>query len=286
MKISPRTPGSILPIACALLAVLVLVGAGMYFLGRRSKNTVPVTTAAGAGQTAPASTDSMASAPTRTGERHLAPHDTFYLLQYVSVKTPTGIIGFEPGQEVHLVEVKRAERKLVVGDGQAQVEVGPEQLTNDMDIAALVRQKDQANQAKVAQYVASEQKAYDDAQRTAAETTEKAADKINQQQQQAAQREADKVAANNASQKATDANAGNASGASSVGGDSKLDEPAVPVGGTSGGYGYAGSAYYGSPYSYFGGASTATSAPATAPAATGGAGAAAANPASVGAGRR
>lgn len=282
MKISPQDSGSTSSVAVAVLALVVLVGAGMFFLGRRTPAVMPGPAPA-ADRTAQAKVDGTAPA-TKSDGRHLAPHDTFYLLQYVSVKTPTGVIGFEPGQEVHLIEVKHAERKLVVADGEAQVEVGPEQLTNDLDIAALVRRKDQANQAKVDEYVSAERKAYDDAQRMAAENTEKAADKINQQQQQAAAQEQAKVAANNAYHDAHAANDndGRTNNSSTVGGGSKLDEPPVQVGGTYGGYGYAGSSSYGSPYSYFNG-STATTA---APAVTGNAGAAT-NPAAVGsAGRR
>ncbi len=165
-------------------------------------------------------------ATTSQNGHHLAPHDTFYLLQYVSVKTPNGVTGFEPGQQVHLVEVHRPTQTLVVADGEAQVEVSPDKLTNDMDIAALVRQKDQANQAKIAAYVQAEQKAYDDAKRTAAIATDKDMAKVNKEE-----RDASVVNGN----------------------DSKLNQPAVEVAGGSGygGYGYAGSASYGSPYSYF-----------------------------------
>ncbi len=273
---SSASRGWILP----LLAVIVLVGAVMYFLGRRAPSAPP-----GTGQTARATLDAAggpgtaaADAPARPAGRRFAPHDTFYLLQYVSTKTPTGVIGFEPGREVHLVEAHQPTQTLVVGDGEAQVEVGPDKLTNDLDIADLVRQKDQASQAKIAAYLQAEQQAYNDAQRAAADKFEKAADKLNQAQQQ----QAAKVAAanNNHRPNATPSGSpGNAADNSPVGSTgTKLDEPAVPVGGTSG-YGYAGSAYYGSPYSYFNGSSAGVAAP------TGGTGSRGANPATVGTAR-
>ncbi len=229
-----------------MLVLIIAVGAGMYFLGHRSRAS-----AQGEGQTAQATLGGAApaagtplGATTSQSGRHLAPHDTFYLLQYVSAKTPTGVIGFEPGQPVHLVEVHRPTQTLVVADGEAQVEVGPDKLTNDMDIAALVRQKDQANQAKIAAYVQAEQKAYDDAKRSAAIATDKDMAKVNKEE-----REASVVNGN----------------------DSKLNQPAVEVGGGSGygGYGYAGSASYGSPYSYFSAPAAATARGTTNPATVG-----------------
>ncbi len=244
MTTPPENSSSLVPRGGALLLLILAIGAGTYLLGRHSHAAPPP----GDGQTAPV------GAATSSGGHHLAPHDTFYLLQYVAAKTPTGVVGFEPGQAVHLVEVHRPTRTLVVGDGQAQVEVGPDQLTNDMDIAALVRQKDQANQAKIAAYVQAEQKAYDNAQRTAAVDTAKDIEKVNKQE-----RESSVVNSN----------------------DSKLSQNPVEVAGTSGyggyGYGNAGSSSYGSPYSYFSGGATTTTGTTTgttttmgtAPAATG-----------------
>lgn len=204
------------------------------------------------GQSAQAALDAASpkqEATNASSKQHLAPHDTFYLLEYVSAKTATGVVGFEPGQEVHLVAVHPATRTLLVTDGKAQVEVGPDKLTNDQDIAAMVRQKDQANQSKVVAYVQAQQQAYDEAQRSAAVSTAKDIDKINQQQRAA-------------------------STVSSA--DSSLNQPAVAVAGS---YGSVGSATYGSPYSYFSGGTAVTgsaaatsAAPATAPATTGTAG--------------
>ncbi len=253
MTTPPEDSRSLVPRGGALLLLVVAVGAGMYFLGHRSRASAQSegqTAQAALGDAAPAAGSPVGAATSKSG-RHLAPHDTFYLLQYVSAKTPTGVIGFEPGQPVHLVEVHRPTRTLVVADGEAQVEVGPDKLTNDMDIAALVRQKDQANQAQIAAYVQAEQKAYDDANRAAALNTDKDMAKVNKEE-----RDASVVS----------------------GKDSALNQPAVTVdgGSGSGGYGYAGSASYGSPYSYFSGGATSTGSAtgtarggATSPAATG-----------------
>ena len=229
METPSETPPSLVPRSGIIVLFLVLlVGAGVYFMKHRAHAGPPP----GDAQTA-----ANGNAP-----RHLAPHDTFYLLDYVSAKTGSGVIGFEPGQQVKLVEVHRDTRTLVVGDGKAQVEVGPEKLTNDMDVAALVRQKDQANQMAIAAYVQREQKAYDDAQRAAAVDTQKDIEKINQKEREAS---------------------------TTSGGDSKLNQPPVEVAGSGGGYGYAGNAYYGSPYSYLSGPVATTAAPTTNAAATG-----------------
>lgn len=105
--------------------------------------------------------------------RQLAPYGTLYLLQYVSATTDKGVEGFVPGAEVHFVQADRAKHTLVVSDGHAQVEVSPDKLTNDMNIAAYAREKDQTNQARVAAYVQAEQAASAKAEREAGEATAK-----------------------------------------------------------------------------------------------------------------
>ena len=165
--------------------------------------------------------------------RHLAPHDSFYLLEYVSAKTDKGVEGFEPGQEVHLVEVHRPTHTLVVSNGRAEVEVSPSKLTNDMDIAALARAKDQANQAKITAYLQAEEAAYQKHEKEAADATAK--DLQNASKEQVAQ--------------------------SVVGTGTQTSLPAQPTDTTvnadynGGGYYGAGGYGYGSPYGYFGGSS-------------------------------
>lgn len=166
-------------------------------------------------------------------ERHLAAHDTFYLLSYVAVKTPNGVEGFDPGQEVRLVEVRRPTHTLVVTNGRAQVEVSPSQLTNDLDVAALVRQKDEASQARVAAHLQAEQKAYAKFEREAADAT--ARDLAQRRQEQQAQ--ADALRAQEQTPVAQTAPPVNVAGAD-----------------VNGYYGYGGYGY-GNPYSYFSGPS-------------------------------
>lgn len=185
---------------------------------------------------------SAAGAHSDAKGRRIAPHDTFYLLTYVSAPTDKGVEGFAPGQEVHLVEVHRPTETLVVSDGHAQVEVSPAKLTNDMDLAELVRNKDQTSQARINAYLQSEEEAYKREQVKVAEETNKDLDK--REQKQAA--DLQKIAEAQAS-----------------------PTPAAPVSASVDGGGYYGSGGYGygSPYSYFTGGSVALSPQATAPSA-------------------
>ena len=192
---------------------------------------VPVASVAPAGPGQPVVSDMV---HTDSQGHHLAPHGTFYLLDYVSVKTDKGVEGFVPGQEVHLVEVHRPTHTLVVSDGRAQVEVAPEKLTHDMDIAAMARRNDQANQNRIATYIQSERDSYAKYEKQAAEATAK------------------DVQRNEKAQVA----------ASTIVDNSGASQPTQTVDTTVGsnGYGYynSGSYGYGSPYSYFGGGDSVT----------------------------
>lgn len=85
--------------------------------------------------------------PTPTPDRRtLYPEGTFALLDYASVPTKKGVYGFEPGQMVYFVSANQERHTLIVTDGTQQVEVRPEQVTNDQGIALLVRNRDQATQ--------------------------------------------------------------------------------------------------------------------------------------------
>ena len=141
--------------------------------------------------------------------RHLAPHDTFYTMEYVSVRTDKGVEGFPPGTEVHLVSVDREARTLTVSNGRANIELPPGKLTNDLDIAAAVRAQDAANQERVARYQQAEAAAYQKYQNDVAEYTAKDLEKRQQAIREANEQRAEQ-AANSASNQTTtvDTNAG------------------------------------------------------------------------------
>ena len=233
------------PSRSGVIALTLAAGCGLgAFLNAQTVADGPSTQADSNGavpvaSVAPATADKMLDAsiaPRDSKGRHMAPRDTFYLLEYVSAKTDKGVEGFEPGQEVHLVEVHRPTHTLVVSNGRAQVEVEPSKLTNNMDIAALVRQKDLNNQARIAAYVQAEEAASHKAEKEAAEAAAKDIEHHNQEQ----------VAE------------------SRVGDDLQASQPASQVaaayndGGVGSGYYGYGNNGYGSPYSYFGGYSNQT----------------------------
>ena len=91
--------------------------------------------------------------------RRLAPEGTFFVTQYVSVRTPKGVVGFEPGRQVKFVGVDEAKELLIVTDGEYQAELGPMQITNDIDIAVLAQRQDQASQHQLMVMLESDRRA-------------------------------------------------------------------------------------------------------------------------------
>jgi len=83
-----------------------------------------------------------------------------YLLEYVSLKSDNGVIGFAPGARLRLIEDKGD--TIVVSDGRTKLEVAEDKLTNDLDIAALAANQDAEGQQQLADYLAG-QRAIDEA---------------------------------------------------------------------------------------------------------------------------
>ena len=203
---------------------LLLGGPTATFLNRAAAQTAEATPAAAGQPTMPAA--DAGTARTDAQGRHLAPYGTLYVLGYVPVTTDTGVDGLTPGQEVHVVSADRSKHTLLVTDGKARVELPPVSLTNDLDIAAKVRQQDQTNQAQVAAYVQAEQAAFAKHEREEAE----AETRNDENRKLEAQQVADQRNAAQNAQTPVNASPGNGVGYYDVGG-----------------YGY------GSPYSYFSG---------------------------------
>lgn len=111
--------------------------------------------------------------------RHLAPEGTFFLISYLSVPTPHGVVGFEPGTEVTLVAVHENNGSLLVTDGKYQVEARPSQLTNDLDIAALARRQDERSQQTVVAYLNNERDTFEKMQQKVNQEHSANVDKIN-----------------------------------------------------------------------------------------------------------
>lgn len=66
--------------------------------------------------------------------RRLAPEGTFFLIEYVSVQTSDGIVGYKPGTTV--VRVKESGDTMRVKTATTELDVKHSQITNDLDIAA------------------------------------------------------------------------------------------------------------------------------------------------------
>ena len=102
--------------------------------------------------------------PTRLGLRghpqpRPAPPGVYFTLTYLSVRSPFGITGVEPGTRV--VCVKDEGAVLVVKAGKAEFEAKRQYLTNDLEVADLAVRNDAEAQQAVASYIAKQQQAID-----------------------------------------------------------------------------------------------------------------------------
>ena len=103
----------------------------------------------------PISAESPAVVAKPSEYHRLAQPGVLYLLEYVSLKSDTGVIGFAPGTRLHLVEDKGD--TIVVSDGRTKLEVAEDKLTNDLDIAALAANQDAEGQQQLGDYLAGQQ---------------------------------------------------------------------------------------------------------------------------------
>lgn len=108
-----------------LVVLLLLIGAGIYYVNRPAPPPAPK-------------------------PRRLSPDGTFFVVSYISARIKSGVIGFEPGRQVHLTKVLQEKQRLMVSDGTYEVEATPDQLTNDLDIAELARLHDASSQGQLA----------------------------------------------------------------------------------------------------------------------------------------
>ena len=161
-------------------------------------------------------------------DRHLAPRDTFYTMDYASARTDKGVEGFPPGTEVHLVAVNREAHTLTVTDGRANVELPPDKLTNDIDLGAMLRANDAASQESIARYQQAELASYQKYQQEVAEYTAKDLEKREQAIQKSNEQAQEQAATSHTS-----------------------DQPSTLASSFSNGYYNQGGNGYGNPYSYF-----------------------------------
>ena len=112
--------------------------------------------------------------PTRSilaKQPRLAPEGTYFLLQRVSSKTESGVIGFAPGTKVTMVD--QADSMSTVSNGEFQFTVASSQLTNDVDVAENVAKLDYSAQAQIAQSIGQSVRQYEQQQFDAITAAEK-----------------------------------------------------------------------------------------------------------------
>ena len=176
----------------AILAIAILGYLGWHWFAPAPKPPPPVARPqaqrtppkpATAARPTPAKVQVAKPTPARsvaTRQPRLAPEGTYFLLQRVSLKIDSGVVGFAPGTKVTLVE--RGVPLSVVSDGKYQFSVAPSLLTNDLNIAEDVAKSDYANQAQIAAGIGQSVRWYEQQQRDAiaAEEKEKAEKKKGQ----------------------------------------------------------------------------------------------------------
>jgi hypothetical protein len=117
-----------------------------------------------------------AARPTPAGanlakQPRLAPEGTYFLLQRVSLRTDSGVIGFAPGTKVTLVN--QGDSVSTVSDGEYQFTVASSQLTNDLDMAENVAKSDYTAQAQIAESIGRSVRQYEQQQFDAITAAEK-----------------------------------------------------------------------------------------------------------------
>jgi hypothetical protein len=113
----------------------------------------------------------LAARSIATRQPRPAPEGTYFLLQRVSLKIDSGVVGFAPGTKVTMVQ--QGHPLSTVTDGQYQFAVISSQLTNDLNVAEDVAKSDYANQAQIAAGIGQSVRWYEQQQRDAIAAEEK-----------------------------------------------------------------------------------------------------------------
>jgi hypothetical protein len=77
------------------------------------------------------------------GEKKIAAPGDFYLLERVTVETPTGVVAVNPGEQVKLLGRKNGKMRVMIGT--MDFEVKESQVTNDLEIALEAEKRDFVN---------------------------------------------------------------------------------------------------------------------------------------------
>ncbi len=109
------------------------------------------------------STGSAAVTPKPAPVRHLAPEGTYFLLQFASITTPSGVVGLPPGTKITALAQYDTSFKVSDADDHAFL-VTQSQITNDLDLAAAAARRDAAMQWRIQNQIATEVRNYDEEQ--------------------------------------------------------------------------------------------------------------------------
>ena len=93
--------------------------------------------------------------PTPIPHRY-APAGVYFLLQRVKLTTDSGIEAFPAGTQVQEVSKQATTCHIRIRDG-LEMDIPIQQLTNDLDVAALLKKQDQLSRQQVAKIMAREQ---------------------------------------------------------------------------------------------------------------------------------
>jgi len=109
------------------------------------------------------STAAATTAPKPTRVRHLAPEGSYFLLQFVSITTPFGVVGLPPGTRITTV-THRGELFEVSDADDHVFQVMESQMTNDVDLAAAAARRDATLQRRREAEIAAAIRKYDEEQ--------------------------------------------------------------------------------------------------------------------------
>jgi len=103
----------------------------------------------------------VASMPPRA--RRVAPEGTYFLLRFVSITTPSGVVGLPPGMTV--TALAHRDKSFEVTDADNHVFQVPEsEITNDIDLGAAAGRRDAAVQWRIQNQIAADARKYDEEQ--------------------------------------------------------------------------------------------------------------------------
>jgi hypothetical protein len=114
-------------------------------------NVAPQTQATESKAAADRNAPSVAPPPPPAEQHRLAPEGVFYVMNALSIHTASGVTGLAPGTRVRMLQDKG--ETFSVTDGSTTFDVSTDNLTNDVDLAALVARHDAESQHAIATWI-------------------------------------------------------------------------------------------------------------------------------------